>query len=228
MPHSLPNVSTRSTKGSRTSGRKNSIKSPELNPPNVRRHRTNSQTRAIKTITSTTSSTSTTSTSSTSSSSSSTTSGQQPWNKFKIYLHDGIFRTNPSARSSLVRRIRLVGAKIETCYSVGVTHVITISGEELDEATKLLRGAVMRSGFLRSGSRRSKDLLLKAEETVSAIQFSEEEETAKKAEYETKDAGRFTSMLRHLLNPAKKWQEHAQQGIPFIQSRMATTLSGLN
>ena len=95
-------------------------------------------------------------------------SGQQRWNEWKVFLHEGVLRSTSSitpsttARASLVQRILRAGAKVESVYSVGVTHVVTVAGEELDGASKILRGAVMRSGFLRSGSRRSKDLLLKA------------------------------------------------------------------
>ena len=115
------------------------------------------------------------------------TSAGGSWREWKVYLNEDVFRGNHAgSRAELYARVRRAGARTETCYSVGVTHVVTagagagggggatssaaggssIGGgggvAELDDTTKILRGAVMRSGFLRSGSRRSKDLLLKA------------------------------------------------------------------
>ena len=103
------------------------------------------------------------------------------WHSWKVYLHEGVFRTNVAARKLLLTRIRRVGSKVETCYSVGVTHVVTVSADEpFDDTSQILRGAVMRSGFLRSTSRRSKDLLLKAAQKRTTTPTGSRSTTPKK------------------------------------------------
>ena len=103
------------------------------------------------------------------------------WHVWKVYLHEGVFRTNVAARKLLLTRIRRVGSKVETCYSVGVTHVVTVSADEpFDDTSQILRGAVMRSGFLRSTSRRSKDLLLKAAQKRTTTPTGSRSATPKK------------------------------------------------
>ena len=39
-----------------------------------------------------------------------------------------------------------------------------------------------------------------------------------KAEYESREGGRFTAMLRYVLNPGAKWTEDSQKAVPFLQS----------
>ena len=92
------------------------------------------------------------------------------WHEWRIYLNEDVFRgSNAPTRASLCARIRRAGARVETSYSVGVTHVVTAGGgtansdstaDELDETSKILRGRSYDLLFC-ARCRRSKDLLLK-------------------------------------------------------------------